>query len=178
MLLTLICLQLLVQCLSAELLMTIVSEWPLSLQLHSFFIIQTFIYFTAIRIGFQLSSYTYFESEFDTFITNVTLIKEDNVETEQVLSIALTYTDGTAVIGEDYTLGGTDGSNTQIRNILPTQQSITLTFVLLPDDISEGTESFTISAAGNQGFPSSETPILTFASTTILIMDNDRKCLL
>ncbi len=68
--------------------------------------------------------------------------------------------------------------NTQTRNIPPFLQSITVTFQLLPDSISEGTERFTISAAGNQGFPSSETPILTFASTTILIRDNDRKCLL
>ncbi len=46
----------------------------------------------------MLSSYTLFEPEFDTEISNVTLIIEDNVETEQILSIALTYTDGTAVI--------------------------------------------------------------------------------
>ncbi len=97
--------------------------------------------------------------------------------TEQILSAAFTYTDGTAVIGEDYTLDGSS-INTQTRNIPPFLQSITIIFQLLPDGISEGTESFTISAAGNQGFPSSETPILTFPSTTIFIMDNDRKCLL
>ncbi len=89
--------------------------------------------------------------------------------------MVLTYTDGTAVIGEDYAIG--IPGNTQIRNIPPNLQSIFICFVLLPDDISEGTESFTISAAGNQGFPSTETPILKFPSTTILIMDNDRKCL-
>ncbi len=124
----------------------------------------------------MLSSYTLFEPEVDTIVSNVTLIKEDNVETEQILSLALTYTDGTAVIGEDYSLG-TPG-NTIIRNIPPNIQSISIAFTILPDDISEGTESFTISSSGNQGFPSSETPIQTFASTTILIMDNDRKCLL
>ncbi len=123
----------------------------------------------------MLSSYTYFEPEFDTVISNVTLLKEDNVETEQILSIAITFTDGTAVNIEDYTLDGSS-RNTQTRNIPPTIQSVTVTFVLLPDSISEGTESFTISAAGNQGFPSSETPIQTFRSTTIFIMDNDRKC--
>ncbi len=123
----------------------------------------------------MLNSYTLFEPEFDTLISNITLIIEDNIESEQILSIALTYTDGTAVIGEDYTLGGSS-SNTQIRNIPPSIQSASITFVLLPDRISEGTESFTVSVAGRQGFPSFETPILTFRSTTIFIMDNDRKC--
>ncbi len=131
--------------------------------------------FTAIRIGFQFSSYTYYEPEFDTLITNITLIKEDNVETEQILSMILTYTEGTADINEDYTV---NDYNTQIRNIPPNLQNVSLWFQLHPDDISEGTESFKISAAGNQGFPFFETPIKTFPSTTIFIIDNDRKCLL
>ncbi len=82
-------------------------------------------FFTAIRIGFQFSSYTYFEPEFDTVISNVTLLKENNVETEQVLSIAFTYTDGTAVITEDYTLDGSS-INTQTRNIPSNLQTITV----------------------------------------------------
>ena len=40
---------------------------------------------TAISIGFQFSTYTFFEPEFDTPIFNVTLIKEDNRVTEQPL---------------------------------------------------------------------------------------------
>ncbi len=122
------------------------------------------------------SSYTFFEPEFDTVITNVTLVKEDNIESEQILSIAFTFTDVTAVIGVDYSLG--IPGKTIVRNIPPILQSISIAFTILPDEISEGTESFTISSSGNRGFPSFETPIQTFASTTILIMDNDRKCLL
>ncbi len=57
-------------------------------------------------------------------------------------------------------------------------QSVSISFVLFLDGFPEGTESFTVSATGNQGFPSSETPLKTFSSTTIVFMDNDCKCLL
>ena len=138
---------------------------------------------TAIRIGFPFTSYTYFEPNFQTPIFNVTIIKEGNAETEQTLSIAITYTDDSATLAQatagnyDYFLGGAPGENVQLREIPPNIQTTSISFFLLPDLIPEGTESFTIITVQSQGSPAIEAPITIFSSTRIDIIDNDCKCL-
>ncbi len=129
-------------------------------------------FFIAISIGFQFSEYTFFEPQFDTTITNVTLIKEGGRITEQVLGVLVTFTAGSASF-VDYTLGGIMNLNSQRRNILPNAQSTTITFILLGDDIPEGTETFRVSSSSQEGFPTFETPTTTFISTIISILDND-----
>ncbi len=71
----------------------------------------------------------------------------------------------------DYTLGGTIGLNTLSRIFLPNFQNVTITFILFPDDIPEGTETFRVSFSAQKGFPTYETP--TFTSAVISILDND-----
>ena len=113
----------------------------------------------------------------------MTIIKEDSAETEQTLSIAITYTDDSATLRQvaegnyDYFLGGAPGVNIQMREIPPNIQTTNISFVLLADTIPEGTESFTIIIVQSQGSPSIEDPITISSSTRIDIIDNDCKCL-
>ncbi len=65
------------------------------------------------------------------------------------------------------------GSNSQQRYVRPNVQNITLAFILRPDDIPEGTETFRVSSSAQEGFPPFETPTTTFTSATISILDND-----
>ncbi len=134
----------------------------------------TFLY-VAISIGFQFEQYTFFEPQFDTTITNVTLIKEGGRITEQVLGLLVTYTAGTASFEVDYALEGTMNLKTQRRNILPNAQNTTISFILQTDEIPEGTETFRVSSSSlaQEGFPTFEAPTTTFTSATISILDND-----
>ncbi len=130
-------------------------------------------FFVAISIGFQLREYTFFELPFETTISNVTLIKEGGRITEQIIGLIITFTDGTAGFEVDYTLGGAIGLNSQARIIQPNAQSTTIHFVLRPDGIPEGTETFRVSFSSQEGFPPFETPTTTFISATISILDDD-----
>ncbi len=131
------------------------------------------IFFIAISIGFQLEEYTFFEPQFDTPITNVTLVKEGGRITEQVLGLLITYTANTAGLEVDYTLGGINGTNSQARIIQPNVQNITISFLLLTDEIPEGTETFRISSSAQENFPTFEAPTTIFTSAVISILDND-----
>lgn len=58
----------------------------------------------------------------------------------------------------------------------PDAQIMDIYFVLLPDDIAEGTEAFQITAATENIFqPAFVSPINLFSSTFIVILDDDRK---
>ncbi len=74
----------------------------------------------------------------------------------------------------DFSLGGViEMDNAVEDNILPNAQSLTIAFVLRPDDIPEGTETFQVSSSALERFPTFESPTITFSSATISILDND-----
>ena len=143
---------------------------------------------TAIRIGYALEVYQYFEPDSLMLITNVTLVKEDNRVSEQTFGVNITVsdpqmlspatlrTDNTST-NYDYSLG-IRGQTFQVLQFLPSQQSITFNFLLNSDEVPEGTEAFQASSTPVEGFPTFQAPITTaFPSTEIQILDNDCKCI-
>ena len=143
---------------------------------------------TAIRIGYALEVYQYFEPDSLMLITNVTLVKEDGRVSEQTFGVGITVsnpqmlspatleTDDT-MINFDYTLG-TLGQTFEILQFLPNQQSITFEFFLNSDELPEGIEAFQASSTPVEGFPTFQASITTaFPSTEIQIIDNDCKCI-
>ena len=158
---------------------------------------------TAISIGFEVSGYIYNEPMFikliDSFFippNNTTaygpvyLIKENGVRTEQIFGVAVEVSDGVpagvncnpATFGPfgDYLTGGGGSLNTMFP---PNRQRLNFEITLFPDEILEGTEGFVASslrldtAADETGtiFPLPDYLPPTYASTTIYILDDDRK---
>lgn len=113
---------------------------------------------------------------------NVTLVKENNVTTEQTYSVAISTTSLgglTAATLEsnqsgnyDYSLGH-PGKPTAILRIDPDEQSVTFPFFLNHDELPEGTETFQARAIPSDGFPTYRNPSSLFAETLISIRDND-----
>ena len=151
-----------------------------------------------------MPSYTYNEPMFieiiDSFFMSpnnstaygpVYLIKENGVRTEQIFGIVIRVSDRVVagvnpatfgVDGGDYLTGG-NGSLTTF--FPPNQQRLNFGITLFPDDIPEGTEGFLASSArldisDFQGttFPLPDYLSPTHASTTINILDDDRKFIL
>ena len=143
---------------------------------------------TAIRIGYALEVYQYFEPDSLMFTNNVTLVKEDGRVSEQTFGVGITVSnpqmlspatleDDNTDINFDYTLG-IPGQAFTIIQFLPNQQSITFVFFLNSDEVPEGTEAFQASSTPLEGFPTFQAPITTaFPSTEIQIIDDDCKCI-
>ena len=143
--------------------------------------------FVVIRIGFARNVYTYYEPDFETSITNVTLIKEANQLTEQLYSVGVTLSSPTAVganpatlesiITElgDYTIFGGAGVRFRMLPFFPDQQGISFVFTLLNDELAEGTEAFQATISTVEGTPTFRDPIIASRTTTIRILDNDCK---
>ena len=143
---------------------------------------------TAIRIGYSLEVYQYFEPDFLMYINDVTLVKEDGRVSEQTFGVGITVSnphmltpatleDDDTGINFDYTLG-IPGQTFTVLQFLPNQQSIRFDFFLNSDEFPEGTEAFQASSTPVEGFPTFQAPITTaFASTEIQIIDNDCKCI-
>ncbi len=154
------------------------------------------IVFTAIRIGFQLERYDYFEPEFaQTRFENVTLIKENNRVSEQTFGVQISFDPGQGinpatlqplgqVDGFDYVISS-PGVNSITLPFRPDQSAITVTIDLFPDDLAEGTEGFQTSI-GSAGAPFAtfQLPSTTttprpmppaFPDTLIRILDTDCK---
>lgn len=95
----------------------------------------------------------------------VYLVKEDNVTSEQTFSISIQFTTGftfdflPATLGEDYNISRA----VQALSFLPSDSTINVPFVLLPDDVAEDVEEFLIRVVveGIQDF------------TNIIIQDDD-----
>ncbi len=155
------------------------------------------LFFTAIRIGFELEQYDYFEPEFvRTEFENVTLIKEDNCVSEQTFGIQISIGDpgqgiNPAILqqlgqvdGFDYVIT-TPGLNVLTLSFQPDQSSITVIFSLFPDELAESTEGFRARIGSSTApFPTFQLPSPTtrprpmppaFLDTLIRIVDNDCK---
>ena len=161
-------------------------------------------YFTAIRIGFELPSYTYLERMFDEDIDDffepesglaangpVFLAKEDNVTSEQTFLVVI-QTSGSvppgkfiepATLGVDYRLPGS--TTVVVLQFPPRFQRINFPFTLLFDTLPEGTEAFLASSAPEDTaqLPDGTTvplstylhPNALFSESFIIIEDDDRE---
>ena len=119
----------------------------------------------AIRIGFDLLTYTYIEPQYDEIIDKyfsspmgrpengpVFIVKKDNVTTEQTFLLEVQVTNsvpsGTTNIQpatneQDYRVGS-GFSMTQTDCFRPFHQKISFGFELFSDTLPEGTEAFQI----------------------------------
>ncbi len=155
-----------------------------------------FFFHTAIQIGFQNESYSFPEPFVEMDIFNVVFIeKQDGVISEQTFPVVFevraatpnpailpaslsTVVDG-VVLDNDYVVDTPDRVFI-IREFRPDEQLLEFTFTLFPDEFPEGTEAFQASAqpsdevlAPNFLAPS---PGVLFASTFVIIEDNDGEC--
>ena len=138
-----------------------------------------------ISVGFLNASYTFPEkvSEYPA----VFLHKENQRVTEQVLDICVSITSATpnSEIGSatlksslsmdnDYSL--LDTNTVIIRRFQPNTQTMRIDFDIYDDQIAEGTEAFQITISPETILlPGFLSPINLFASTFIIILDDDRK---
>ena len=167
-------------------------------------------YTTAIRIGFEVARYTYIEPMFDTSIddfdyippTNLSengpiyLAKQDNVVSEQTFLVVITTRDTVpsesgfrpAQLNSDY--GGIGASTIDgtsvVRQFGAADQRMLFPFILLHDDIPEGTEAFLASTSAEEEalvdgmsvqVPGFLSPTTLFPQAYVIIEDNDRKFL-
>ena len=151
----------------------------------------------AIRIGFELPSYTYTEPLFDVIVdqdfegqTNlpahgpVYLTTENNITSEQTFTVGLSVSDpadpninsainsGNVFIPDaDYSFG-VNGFISQI--FLSTSQRLDVPFTLFPDNRPEGTEGFQFLVVNAVEAPQFLGPTSLSSQTLIIIEDNDR----
>ena len=119
-------------------------------------------------------------------ITDVIILKENNVVTEQQYSVVITPStpadprlnpatlepDGGGI--HDYSLG-TAGQTFSVQDFEPNQQSITFPFRLNGDTFPEGLETFQVTITPSEGFPNYGNPVTLFTTTLINIIDDDSK---
>ncbi len=150
-----------------------------------------FFFFSDLQIGFQNSSYTFLEPQFETGIFGVVFLeKQSGILTEQTYVIVIEVNDATPNTNiRAATLSDDAGDNDYVIT-LPTERSFVLlfppenqllefAFTLFPDEIAEGTEGFQASSQpsedpNNPAF-TAPTPGVLFPSTFIIIADDDRK---
>ena len=140
--------------------------------------------YIAIRIGFQLDCYTYFEPKGVALITNVTIVKEANGISEQQYSVGVTVSSPTTGVNPatlntdevpgDYDLGFPGVSFRQLP-FPANRQEITFTFFLFGDETAEGTEAFRAIISTVEGTPTFQDPNIASLTTMIKIMDDDGK---
>ena len=137
-----------------------------------------------IRIGFALPEYSFDEPDFEIIVNDIVLVREGGRLSEQTFQVSISV-GGTINIAPatlesededtaDYKL--TAPTNFITLDFPPDRQNITLTIILLRDDLPEGTEAFRATST-SQNFPNFGTPSMggAFASTDVLIFDDDRK---
>ena len=154
-----------------------------------------FFYCTVIRIGFEQPFYTYMEPVFEEVINQyfvpssgspvpvngpVYLAKEDNVASEQTFSVSVQLAEGVvpsgkniqpATLNDDYRLN-VDHTHVTLQ-FLPEYQRLNVQFTLFPDNISEGTEAFSITSAPETTLPTYYNPIHLSTDTFVIIKGNN-----
>ena len=115
----------------------------------------------------------------------MTIVKESNQSTElQEFTVGITVsspTTGQAATLEsftetgDYNLLGFRGMSFLLMHFPSNQQEISLVFLLHGDEIAEGTEAFRAMISTVEGTPIFQDPNNASLTTTIRILDNDRK---
>lgn len=144
----------------------------------------------AIHIGFAQETYTFIEPPFETLFRRVTLVKDDDQQSEQTFSVGIIITDAPNLLPAtlfdnnvkdwDYRIGS-PGQTFQTLQFSPHLQSISVDISLNDNPVFEGLEGFllttTVSREGM--FPAFSLPrsgsATAFRSTTILIMDDECK---
>ena len=130
-------------------------------------------------------SYNFTEPRGRQLITDMVILKENNVVTEQTYSVVITTSTPAdphlnaatlEPVGggiHDYSLG-TPGQTYSIIEINPDVQSIRFNFFLNGDQSPEGVESFQATIIP-KGFPTYRSPTTLFTTTLINIIDDDGK---
>ena len=131
-------------------------------------------------------SYIFTEPRHRQLITDVVILKENNVVTEQTYGVVITASTpadprlNAATLepigggNYDYSLGS-QGQTFRHMNIKPNVQSIRFTFFLNGDQSPEGLESFQATIIPSEGFPTYRSPTTLFTTTLINITDDDSK---
>ena len=146
-------------------------------------------------IGFQNSSYTFPEPQFDREIFGVVFLEKENGRIcEQEFRVVIEVStatpnanirpatltsrdaDGT-FINNDYLLLDPDQTSI-ISSFLPAAQTLEFIFTLFPDEVAEGTEAFQARSSPSEGADDPYYTIPTelntlFAETLIIIEDDD-----
>ena len=156
----------------------------------------SYYFHAVIRIGYELALYTFEEPDFETYISQVRLIREDNRQSEQTFSMAISITDPTTGNIHAATLdSATDPNQTyDFRGTQPGQRFFTLrffpqapfvsiNFFFNADSLPEGLEGFSLSVipseertAQNVEFPNFRSPLRSaFQTTEIRLIDHDCK---
>ena len=138
-----------------------------------------------IQIGFALPQYSFDEPDFETIVNDIVLVREGGRLSEQTFQVLISVGDPVNIppaILEfddeeraDYRL--VTPSNFVRLNFPPDRQNITLSVILFNDDLPEGTEAFRVTSTPSPNFPNFGPPSMggAFASTDVLIFDDDRK---
>ena len=150
--------------------------------------IHIIFYLPAIRIGFSQRVYTFLEPETTRVFTDVTVIKEDDIRSEQFFSVSVTVSTpasdiraatlevrGGVTTGVDYRLTNRDSFT--IIPFPPNAQSMVLRFFIIRDDLPEGTEAFQASSQPLEDTPNFQPPLTgtAFQTTQVQIEDDDCK---
>ena len=157
----------------------------------------------AIRIGFELSRYTYTEPQFEEFIDEfyvspverpesrpIFIVKHDNVTTEQAFQLEFQFMDSVpsgsmytgihpATANQDYSLSSHDATSVHYT-FGPFRQRIPVIFHLFSDTLPEGTEAFqiTLSSLASQAITDERveilpTPEILIQKVAVIIEDDD-----
>ena len=156
--------------------------------------------FSDIHIGYEIPEYMYYEPDFETFIRNVTIIKEDNQLTEQTFAVVISINEPNvgirpatqetletiaAGINYDFRTAITGAEvDSFVFEFFPDQQSLRFYFFINSDELPEGTEGFRLGSAPERGQPEPGLSYPTYqppsgrnahVNTEIIIIDNDSK---
>ena len=160
-----------------------------------------FFWFSDIHIGYEIPEYTFFEPDFETIITNVTVIKEDDQVTEQTFAVVISInrpnvnnirpatqetleTIAAGIIYDFRTETASDVVDSFVFEFFPDKQSFTFNFFINSDELPERTEGFQLGSAPERGVPEQGLSYPTYlppsgrnahVNTEILIIDNDSK---
>ena len=138
-----------------------------------------------IQIGFALAQYSFDEPDFETIVNDIVLVREGGRLSEQTFQVSISV--GGTININPATLEFEDEDTADYRltalqdfialDFPPDRQNITLSVILFRDDLPEGTEAFRATSTPSQNFPNFAPPSMggAFASTYVLIFDDDRK---
>ena len=149
-------------------------------------IMHAYVFLLDLQIGFVNQSYNFTEPRGRRVITDVVIMKENNVVTEQTYSVVITASTPAdprlnaatlEPVGggiHDYSLGQ-PGQTIRIIEFVPNVQSTRFIFFLNGDQSPEGVESFQLTITPAEGFPTYRSPTTLFTTTLINIIDDDSK---
>ena len=137
------------------------------------------------QIGFTLPVYIFNEPNFETFVTDVVLVREGGHLSEQTFQVMISVQDTIDIPPATLEFDDEDRADYRLTSpahfisldFRPEQQNITLPLILFADNLPEGTEAFRATSSRSPNFPNFRPPSMggAFASTDVLIIDDDGK---